>query len=86
MDNQHWIVNYRAECMVVARRYTHVRLSPCRRRHHVGKEYRARKGRELRTEPYSIPALEVRQKKTGTLRIKRKKVGMNVVIHVKRRN
>lgn len=57
MDNKHWIVNYRVECIGVARRYIHVSFSPCRRRHHVGKEYRAKKGKELRTEPYGIPAV-----------------------------
>lgn len=72
--------------MVVARRYTHVRLSPCRRRHHVGKEYRAKKKEHSGLSPTAFQQLEVRQKKTGALRIKRKKVGMNVVIHVKRRN
>lgn len=57
VDNQHWIVNYRVECIGVARRHIHVSFLPCRRRHHVGKEYRAKRGRELRTEPCSIPAV-----------------------------
>lgn len=57
-----------------SQRYIHVSFSPCRRRHHVGKEYRAKNGRELRTEPYSIPAVRGQTEEERTLRIKRKQM------------
>lgn len=53
-------------------------VSPCRRRHQVGKEYRAKKEENSGLSPTAFQQLEVRQKKERTLRIERKKVGMNV--------
>lgn len=54
-------------------------VSPCRRRHQVGKEYRVKKEENSGLSPTAFQQLEVRQKKKeGALRIERKKVGMNV--------
>lgn len=86
MDNQHWIVNYRVECIGVARRYIHVSFSPCRRRHQVGKEYRAKKGRELRTEPYSIPAVRGQTEEERSTQNQAKKSWNECCLDVKRRN